>query len=154
MKHKADNGFTLIEVMVVVAIIAIIAAVAYPSYKEQVSQTRRSDGLAALTTRVALQERWFTQSNSYTDDIDNLGGSGSDEGYYSVSVTIPNTPQCTVTRTGLPTLFYCYTLTATATGAQYNTDKECRSISTDQTGKKTSIDASGSTRDPDGGVCW
>ena len=154
MKRKTNSGFTLIEVVIVVGIIAIIAAFAYPGYKKQVNQTRRSDAHAALTTKVALQERWFTQSNSYTDDMNNLGGMPSDEGYYSVDVNIPATSQCTVTRTGLSTLFYCYTLTATAVGVQLNNDDECRTLSIDHTGKKTSTNAGGTLRDPDNGVCW
>jgi len=154
MKQKPGNGFTLIEVVVVVGIIAIIAAFAYPGYKSQVNKTRRSDAHAALTTKVALQERWFTQSNSYTNNMSNLGGTGSGEGYYATSVTIPATAQCTVTRTGLPTLFYCYTLTALAAGVQYDNDDECRTLSIDHTGKKTSTDSGGTLRDPDNGVCW
>lgn len=37
------NGFTLIELMIVVAIIAILAAIAYPSYQQYVRKTKRTD---------------------------------------------------------------------------------------------------------------
>ncbi|MBU3845429.1 MAG: prepilin-type N-terminal cleavage/methylation domain-containing protein [Candidatus Acinetobacter avistercoris] len=38
---KIKQGFTLIELMIVVAVIAIIAAIAYPSYQSYVKRTKR-----------------------------------------------------------------------------------------------------------------
>lgn len=49
MKHGRKNGFTLIELMVVVAIVAILAAVTYPSYTSYVKRTNRVDMQAHLT---------------------------------------------------------------------------------------------------------
>lgn len=41
MSIKKNQGFTLIELMIVVAIVAIIAAIAYPSYQQYVKRTKR-----------------------------------------------------------------------------------------------------------------
>ena len=44
-KHQ---GFTLIEIMVVVAIIAVLAAVAYPSYERYIVKTKRTDMMSEM----------------------------------------------------------------------------------------------------------
>ena len=45
---KKIEGFTLIELMIVVAIIAILAAFAYPSYQEYVRNTKRTEMQATM----------------------------------------------------------------------------------------------------------
>ncbi|STZ07543.1 Serogroup A1 [Moraxella caprae] len=43
-----QQGFTLIEVMIVVVIIAILAAIAIPSYQDYVVRTKRADMMTEL----------------------------------------------------------------------------------------------------------
>lgn len=43
-----QQGFTLIEIMIVVAIIGILAAIAYPSYQGYVERTNRADMMAEM----------------------------------------------------------------------------------------------------------
>lgn len=46
MKKVSQQGFTLIELMIVVAIIGILAAVALPAYQDYTARSRVSEGLA------------------------------------------------------------------------------------------------------------
>lgn len=80
MKLKKSKGFTLIELMIVVAIIGILAAVAFPAYQDSVRKGKRSDGQAALMDIMAKQERYYTDNNTYTADLTDLGFEANTDG--------------------------------------------------------------------------
>lgn len=64
-----NNGFTLIELMVVVVIIGILAAIAIPSYQEYIRKSQRADGKSFLLDLASRQERLYTQYSSYTSIV-------------------------------------------------------------------------------------
>lgn len=73
-----QRGVTLVELMVVVAVVAILAALGYPAYLEQQLKGRRADGKAMLNHVIQQSERFYTENNTFTDDLDELGfGSGT-----------------------------------------------------------------------------
>ena len=67
MMKKAQKGFTLIELMIVVAIIGILAAVAIPAYQDYVRKSKNTACLGEATaySRVVLAE--ISQGNSVPD---------------------------------------------------------------------------------------
>jgi len=107
-----NKGFTLIELMVVVAIIGVIGAIAFPSYDRFMKKARRTDAMAALEIMASRQERMFVQNNAYTTLLGSVGGSGTEDNYYVLSIdsadangfiltaaAVPGEPQATDTNT-------------------------------------------------------
>lgn len=63
---QKHNGFTLIELMIVIAIVAILASIAYPAYQDQVRKSRRADCEGSLLGLSNALERYYTANNKFT----------------------------------------------------------------------------------------
>ena len=50
---KTQQGFTLIELMIVVAIVGILAAIAVPAYQDYTTRAKVTEGLTALASAKA-----------------------------------------------------------------------------------------------------
>jgi type IV pilus assembly protein PilE len=67
---KAQHGFTLIELMIVVAVISILSAIALPSYRDYVIRGKIPDATSNLATKRVQQEQFFQDNRTYA------GGTG------------------------------------------------------------------------------
>ncbi len=65
MRNKNQQGFTLIELMIVVAIVGILSAIAYPSYQEYVRRGHRAEARAGLLQAAQWMERSATAMGTY-----------------------------------------------------------------------------------------
>jgi type IV pilus assembly protein PilE len=113
--YKKRNGFTLVELMIVVVIIGILAAVAIPSYTSYLVRSSRTAAEAEMLQLAGLQEKIYLNSNKYAygsagismaytgnpnDDATSPGGLGkaggtTSDGKYSLSlVTLASNATC------------------------------------------------------------
>ena len=91
---KLQQGFTLIELMIVVAIIGILAAIAVPAYQDYTIKSRVSEGTSLAAPHKTAIDVWFAEGNSVLSSFPvteaSLGLSlpGSYTGQYVASVGV------------------------------------------------------------------
>lgn len=64
--RRSAQGFTLIEVMIVVAIVAILSMIAMPSYQEHVRRSKRAEAQAVLMEAAQYMQRYYSANDRYT----------------------------------------------------------------------------------------
>ena len=89
---KKQQGFTLIELMIVVAIIGILAAIAIPAYQDYTIRAQVSEGLNLSGGAKAAVTEYFQDRGTLPADNDEAGlaAAGDIQGKYVASVTVTN----------------------------------------------------------------
>ncbi len=64
VKQKKQQGFTLIELMIVVAIIGVLSAIAVPAYKDYVKKTEYASALGTMKSLITPSELYYQESGS------------------------------------------------------------------------------------------
>lgn len=123
MKQHRNQGFTLIEVMIVVVIVGILASIALPSYQNHIRKTRRAVAAGCLLEQAQFMERFYTTNMTYAGvALPNSSCSTDLAGFYSFAIS--GTPDATT-----------YTVQAAPEGAQAS--DSCGTLSINQAGSKS-----------------
>ncbi|MEM6583262.1 MAG: type IV pilin protein [Pseudomonadota bacterium] len=131
---RTSEGFTLIELVIVIVVVSILMAIALPAYQNSLTKGRRADAKEGLMDAANRQERFMLDRGTYTQSMADLGlgpndPASSTEGYYTIEVEAPDA-NCPIAN--------CYELKATpVAGGIQSEDTFCTSFSIKSTGAKT-----------------
>lgn len=117
------NGFTLVELLIVVVILGILYSVALPAYTEHMQRSRRADVQHVMLQYGASLERIYSRNGGYPD----LGEfSVPATPFYTFTYT-PSNPISGVS-TGTKFTHRAYTLQATPKGASAQASDRCGAL--------------------------
>jgi type IV pilus assembly protein PilE len=125
---RKTNGFTLMELVMVVVIIGILGTLGIPIYTKTIEKSRQGEAMHWLGTLRESEERYRQENSAYTTTIGNLDidappSSATGPNYFTYSVT-------TATAT-------TFTAQATRTGYQAPSGATGYTITIDQVGTIT-----------------
>ena len=77
MLKKVQQGFTLIELMIVIAIIGILAAIAIPAYQNYTIRSQVTEGLSLADGWKTSISEYYAQNGSFPSSSSTAGGAGT-----------------------------------------------------------------------------
>jgi type IV pilus assembly protein PilA len=101
---KNQQGFTLIELMIVVAIIAILAAIALPAYQNYIARSQVTAGLADIRGGVTAFEELVQRGSAGAVTVARLGLRTSTPRCLTITVTPGANGNITCDVRGNPTI--------------------------------------------------
>jgi type IV pilus assembly protein PilE len=137
-------GFTLIEVMVALAVVAVTTLIAASTYRSHVRRSHRVEAVQALLVAATEQEKFYLANGRYGDRLDAVAGEEP-----------PGLPVSSRTPSGHYTLRIAAATAAeyriVATGSGNGADPLCRTLTIDESGRRTATDSRGAYST---GRCW
>jgi len=96
---RAQQGFTLVEVMIVVAIVSILSAVAIPAYSDYVTRGRLTEAFTGLGGAQSSAEQFWANNRTYVgfDAAQSFPGASAN---FSYALSNATASSYTVTATG------------------------------------------------------
>lgn len=137
---RAQRGFTLIELMIVVVVTAVLAAIAIPNFQEQARKGRRAEAVRAIGEYQLLLERWRAETPTYGACPSGVTCSGT-------RPSLPTSDNYTITESNVSAT--SYTVTATRKAKMANDPKCGNFVMTVSAGAMTKSISSG-----DSAYCW
>lgn len=130
--RRSNQGFTLIEIMIVIAIIGLVVTLSLPSITDYVKKTHRTEIAGLLSEQAQALERFHTQSGVYSG----APGLSSGNDYYSISATLTD---------------QSFSLVATPNGESLMSADKCGEFTLTQTGAMGNNNLADGTTTKD---CW
>ena len=91
LRGTCEDGFTLIELTVVIVIIGILTAIAIPNYLGQQQEAKNSAAMAQLRAAATSQDLYHAKQKAFADSPTDLEAYGFRQGGQPVTVIAADT---------------------------------------------------------------